>query len=43
MTSATQPKVFVQTWGCQMNEYDSAKMVEVLRKQRNAERVNTPH
>lgn len=42
MTSATQPKVFVQTWGCQMNEYDSAKMVEVLRKQRGAERVNTP-
>ena len=42
MTSTTQPKVFVQTWGCQMNEYDSAKMVEVLRKQRNAERVNTP-
>jgi len=42
MNSATQPKVFVQTWGCQMNEYDSAKMVEVLRKQRNAERVNTP-
>lgn len=42
MTSANQPKVFVQTWGCQMNEYDSAKMVEVLRKQRGAERVSSP-
>ena len=34
-------KVFVQTWGCQMNEYDSAKMVEVLREYSGAERVNT--
>ena len=42
MTSATQPKVFVQTWGCQMNEYDSAKMVDVLAKQRGAERVDSP-
>ncbi|ROO27275.1 (dimethylallyl)adenosine tRNA methylthiotransferase [Salinisphaera orenii MK-B5] len=41
MTSATQPKVFVQTWGCQMNEYDSAKMVDVLVKQRGAMRVGS--
>ena len=34
-------KVFVQTWGCQMNEYDSAKMVEVLREYSGAERVDT--
>ena len=24
-------KVFIKTFGCQMNEYDSAKMVDVLR------------
>ena len=24
-------KVFVKTYGCQMNEYDSDKMVDVLR------------
>ncbi len=35
-------KVFVQTWGCQMNEYDSAKMVDVLAKQRGATRVDSP-
>ncbi len=40
MTSAIdQPRVFVQTWGCQMNEYDSAKMVDVLVKNRGATRV----
>jgi len=40
MTSATNnPRVFVQTWGCQMNEYDSAKMVDVLVKNRGATRV----
>ncbi|MGB7756865.1 MAG: tRNA (N6-isopentenyl adenosine(37)-C2)-methylthiotransferase MiaB [Salinisphaera sp.] len=36
------PKVFVATWGCQMNEYDSAKMVDVLAKDRAATRVGTP-
>ncbi len=36
------PKVFVATWGCQMNEYDSAKMVDVLAKDRGATRVGTP-
>ncbi|MDD9892891.1 MAG: tRNA (N6-isopentenyl adenosine(37)-C2)-methylthiotransferase MiaB [Gammaproteobacteria bacterium] len=36
MTDATaQKKVFVQTWGCQMNEYDSSKMADVLGKERN--------
>ena len=24
-------KVFIKTWGCQMNEYDSGKMLDVLR------------
>ncbi|MES1943382.1 (dimethylallyl)adenosine tRNA methylthiotransferase [Salinisphaera sp. PC39] len=35
-------KVYVQTWGCQMNEYDSAKMVDVLAKCRGAQRVDSP-
>ena len=26
-------KVHIQTWGCQMNEYDSDKMLEVLRRE----------
>ena len=35
-------KVYVKTHGCQMNEYDSAKMADVLVKDRGFERVNTP-
>ena len=27
-----KPKVFIKTFGCQMNEYDSDKMVDVLRQ-----------
>ncbi len=30
MTAAAKPKVFIRTFGCQMNEYDSAKMADVL-------------
>ncbi|WP_111747514.1 tRNA (N6-isopentenyl adenosine(37)-C2)-methylthiotransferase MiaB [Salinisphaera orenii] len=40
--SVTGPSVFVQTWGCQMNEYDSARMVDVLAKDRGATRVTRP-
>src|SRR5699024_4773049 len=36
------PKVYVATWGCQMNEYDSARMVDVLAKNRGATRVDAP-
>ena len=25
-------KLYIQTYGCQMNEYDSAKMADVLRE-----------
>ncbi|MDN5848405.1 MAG: tRNA (N6-isopentenyl adenosine(37)-C2)-methylthiotransferase MiaB [Nitrococcus sp.] len=35
-------KLYVQTHGCQMNEYDSAKMVDVLGAERGFERVNSP-
>jgi tRNA-2-methylthio-N6-dimethylallyladenosine synthase len=34
-------KVFVQTWGCQMNEYDSSKMSDVLGKERGFVRAET--
>ena len=30
MTSGSQKKLFVQTHGCQMNEYDSARMADLL-------------
>ena len=31
MSAAPTKKVYVKTFGCQMNEYDSAKMLDVLR------------
>ena len=33
VSAPTPKKVFVRTFGCQMNEYDSDKMVDVLRAQ----------
>ncbi|MDX1491996.1 MAG: tRNA (N6-isopentenyl adenosine(37)-C2)-methylthiotransferase MiaB [Pseudohongiellaceae bacterium] len=45
-TSATTPKaskrVFIKTHGCQMNEYDSSRMLDMLRETHDAELVNTP-
>lgn len=35
-------KLFIQTWGCQMNEYDSSKMADVLGESHQFERVQTP-
>src|SRR5690606_28976122 len=35
-------KVYIRTFGCQMNEYDSDKMVDVLRQAEGAELVSTP-
>ncbi|NLO80134.1 MAG: tRNA (N6-isopentenyl adenosine(37)-C2)-methylthiotransferase MiaB [Xanthomonadaceae bacterium] len=35
-------KVYVKTHGCQMNEYDSAKMAELLAAERGFVRVDTP-
>jgi len=35
-------KVYLQTQGCQMNEYDSAKMFDVLAESEGAERVEDP-
>jgi len=34
-------KVFIKTHGCQMNEYDSARMVDLLRECQGMERVET--
>ncbi len=36
------PKVYVHTHGCQMNEYDSGKMAEILVAERGFERVRAP-
>jgi len=35
-------KLYIRTFGCQMNEYDSAKMVDVLNASQGVEQVNTP-
>jgi len=40
--SAHAPKVYVRTFGCQMNEYDSDKMVDVLRQSDGFEPTDKP-
>jgi tRNA-2-methylthio-N6-dimethylallyladenosine synthase len=35
-------KVYIQTHGCQMNEYDSSKMVDVLRASHQLEKTTNP-
>jgi tRNA-2-methylthio-N6-dimethylallyladenosine synthase len=35
-------KLYIQTFGCQMNEYDSSKMADVLKASHQLERVNSP-
>lgn len=35
-------KVFIKTFGCQMNEYDSARMVDVLRESAGLEPTDDP-
>ena len=36
------PFVYIRTYGCQMNEYDSAKMVDVLRESGGYQITDTP-
>src|SRR5690349_6631042 len=38
----TQKKVFIRTFGCQMNEYDSAKMADVLAAAEGFEKTSDP-
>ncbi|MCC2655413.1 MAG: tRNA-N(6)-(isopentenyl)adenosine-37 thiotransferase enzyme MiaB [Panacagrimonas sp.] len=38
----SSPKLYVLTHGCQMNEYDSAKMADVLAKSHGYERTQNP-
>ncbi len=35
-------KLYVKTWGCQMNEYDSSKMADVLARARGLELTDEP-
>ena len=36
------PLLYIRTFGCQMNEYDSAKMVDVLRESQGYELTDDP-
>ena len=40
-TSAPSKKVFIKTHGCQMNEYDSSRMLDMLRESHGAELVDS--
>lgn len=42
MTDQQAKKVFVRTFGCQMNEYDSDKMVDILKERNGVEPAQTP-
>jgi tRNA-2-methylthio-N6-dimethylallyladenosine synthase len=35
-------KLYIQTFGCQMNEYDSSKMADILHESHGIEQVGTP-
>src|SRR5688500_11724994 len=36
------PRLYIRTFGCQMNEYDTTKMVDVLREARGYELTQDP-
>jgi tRNA-2-methylthio-N6-dimethylallyladenosine synthase len=42
MSDDSTRKVFVQTHGCQMNEYDSARMLDLLRESNGCSRPKSP-
>ena len=42
MTDATPKKLFVQTHGCQMNEYDSARMADLLNESHGLVATDNP-
>lgn len=41
-TPSAQRKVFVRTFGCQMNEYDSDKMIDILGEGQGVQITSTP-
>ena len=42
LTMTSKKKLFIKTFGCQMNEYDSDKMADVLGNSEEMERTSTP-
>ncbi|MDO8266383.1 MAG: tRNA (N6-isopentenyl adenosine(37)-C2)-methylthiotransferase MiaB [Moraxellaceae bacterium] len=42
LTSPAIKKVFIKTHGCQMNEYDSSRMLDMLKESHGAVLVDTP-
>ena len=40
--STASPKLYLISWGCQMNEYDSSKMADVLAKSHGYSRTQNP-
>lgn len=40
--TAPRKKVYIKTHGCQMNEYDSSRMLDLLRESQQADLVDTP-
>ena len=42
MSDSPQKKLFVQTHGCQMNEYDSARMKDLLKVSNGLEQTDSP-
>ncbi len=42
VSNAAVKKVFIKTHGCQMNEYDSSRMLDLLRETQGAELVDSP-
>lgn len=42
MRAKNVPKLYIQTYGCQMNEYDSSKMADVLRLSHGLEQTKNP-
>ncbi len=41
-SSSTSKKIFIKTHGCQMNEYDSARILDLLKESQDAELVSDP-
>src|SRR6187549_1193548 len=39
---AVAKKLYIKTFGCQMNEYDSEKMADLLRTAQGMEKTNDP-